>query len=670
MDVNRFLKYLVMLSVTICLVSCSDDNDMVLDARLSGYVLHGTSPVQESRVTLYRAAMSKGAEASVLGTAQTDTSGKFTILYRTPEDSQSVLYLLARGSTSVVELASVLGTPPVSSNAVVNERTTVATAFAMAQFIDGSNVGGSYPGLQNAAAMLQNLVDPESGNIGKVLDRFPNGASTITRDEVNSLSNLLASCVETPGDCASLFEEATTPGGLEPENTLQAAVNIAHFPWQNVAALFEISQSIDLYEPTLQAAPNAWVLALRFEGNGHELDGPGNIAFDADGNAWICNNYTYSSDPADPDVCGDNHLLKFTPAGGNFPGAPYQGGGLYGAGFGIIVDKDENVWIGNFGFSGSQCPVPPGGDENQSLLWKSVSKFSSDGSAVSPDGDLTVNPVIPGGYLSDEDARPQGMASDWDGNVWVVNCRSASVAKFVSGDPNQRVIYENVGLDEPFDVTIDPAGRAWVTSNNNHSLFRIDPDGTTQFMGNRVFQRPMGVASDSQGNIWVSNSGALNPPCGEHSAQSIIDFLSGISQDAPVPGASVTMVLPDGTPSTGSPYTGGGLYMPWGIAVDGNDNVFVANFNGRRLSHLCGADTSNCPPGFETGDPISPEGGYIFDGLVRNTGVQIDPSGNVWLANNWELVPLPTNPGGHQMAVFIGLAAPVKTPLIGPPRKP
>ena len=110
--------------------------------------------------------------------------------------------------------------------------------------------------------------------------------------------------------------------------------------------------------------------------------------------------------------------------------------------------------------------------------------------------------------------------------------------------------------------------------------------------------------------------------------------------------------------------------MPWGIAVDGNDNVFVANFNGKRLSYLCGANPSNCPPGFNTGDPISPDGGYTFDGLVRNTGVQIDPSGNVWLANNWEIVPAPTNPGGHQLVVFIGLAGPVKTPLIGPPERP
>ena len=55
---------------------------------------------------------------------------------------------------------------------------------------------------------------------------------------------------------------------------------------------------------------------------------------------------------------------------------------------------------------------------------------------------------------------------------------------------------------------------------------------------------------------------------------------------------------------------------------------------------------------------------------MRNTGVAIDPSGNVWLVNNWRMAPNPANPGGHQVVVFLGLAEPVRTPLIGAPRTP
>ena len=669
---NRFFHFLTVFSMVIAVGACSSDNDAPQrHTPLKGRVLHGELPIENSMVTLYRAGSTRDSAATPLGTAQTDSTGTFKLSFLLPGDPHAVLYLIAAGPPDTVKLASVLGVAPVSPEVVINERTTISTAYAMAQFVAGSDIGGTYPGLQNAAATLQNLVNIRNGDLALVLSRFPNGDATATMGKFNSLSNILAVCVETSAACTDLFELSASPEGSFPDNTLQAAVNIAHTPWrqENISDLYEYSRNSQVYEPTPDSAPDNWTLALRYEGNSQKLDGPGNIAFDGEGNAWVANNYTYSLDPLGH-VCGDDHLLKFTPTGEDFPGAPYQGGGLYGAGFGITLDHNGDVWVGNFGFTGTECPVPPGGNDNQELLWNSVSKFSSDGNAISPDGDLTVNPVIPGGYLSDEDARPQGMVSDKKGNVWVANCESASITKFVNGNPKQRKIYSNFGLDKPFDIAIDPMGNAWVTSNDNHSVYLIDTDDNTQFIDDSVFQRPMGIAGDSQGNMWVSNSGALDPPCGEHTPQSIIDFLKGISEDKPVPGASVSMIMQDRTPSAGSPYTGGGLYMPWGIAVDGNDNVFVANFNGKRLSYLCGVNSSNCPPGFNTGDPISPDGGYTFDGLVRNTGVQIDPSGNVWLANNWEIVPAPTNPGGHQLVVFIGLAAPVKTPLIGPPEKP
>jgi hypothetical protein len=53
---------------------------------------------------------------------------------------------------------------------------------------------------------------------------------------------------------------------------------------------------------------------------------------------------------------------------------------------------------------------------------------------------------------------------------------------------------------------------------------------------------------------------------------------------------------------------------------------------------------------------------------MRLTGIAIDPAGNVWVPNNWKRVPDLANPGGDGMIVFVGVAAPVKTPLIGPVR--
>src|SRR5262245_4724143 len=54
------------------------------------------------------------------------------------------------------------------------------------------------------------------------------------------------------------------------------------------------------------------------------------------------------------------------------------------------------------------------------------------------------------------------------------------------------------------------------------------------------------------------------------------------------------------------------------------------------IVQLCGVRTENCPPGFKTGDQISPPGGYVGGGLQMQTDIAVDPAGNVWSMNNWQ----------------------------------
>jgi hypothetical protein len=37
-----------------------------------------------------------------------------------------------------------------------------------------------------------------------------------------------------------------------------------------------------------------------------------------------------------------------------------------------------------------------------------------------------------------------------------------------------------------------------------------------------------------------------------------------------------------------------------------------------------------------TGDQISPPGGYVGGGLQMQTDIAVDPAGNVWAMNNWQ----------------------------------
>jgi hypothetical protein len=164
----------------------------------------------------------------------------------------------------------------------------------------------------------------------------------------------------------------------------------------------------------------------------------------------------------------------------------------------------------------------------------------------------------------------------------------------------------------------------------------------------------------------VSNSAILHLPCPGDGG----NFPPGEI------GGSVTLIHADGRVAPRAPFTGGGLAIPWGIAVDGDDNVWVANFGGgagtggsllSRLSLLCGTNPGSCPPGHRTGDPISPATGYTSDALDRVTGLAIDPSGNVWAVDNWKFDAQQNNPAGEAIVAFLGVAGPLATPLIGPP---
>jgi hypothetical protein len=144
-------------------------------------------------------------------------------------------------------------------------------------------------------------------------------------------------------------------------------------------------------------------------------------------------------------------------------------------------------------------------------------------------------------------------------------------------------------------------------------------------------------------------------------------------------GGSLTVLQPDGTEAKFSPVYGKGIYAPWAVSVDGNDNIWVSNFarDSAGIVQLCGFRTENCPPGTKTGDAISPPGGYVGGGLQLQVDVGIGPAGDVWVTNNWEDPAacygkaeegFSTRCGGQGVVIFFGMAKPVRAPLIGPAR--
>jgi streptogramin lyase len=579
-------------------------------ATLTGTVLTAGKPVGGSTVTLYA---SGPGSASPLGSATTDRQGEFTISYTTP-DGPAALYAIASGGTragSRLRLMSVVGGPSgVLPSVQISELTTVASAFALAQFLHGTAVTGASPGVENAAATAFNLADMQANKASFVLANPPNGLDTDTLAIFATLADALASCTTgSSADCDALFAAAAPPGGSRPSNTLDAALDIARNPTNHVRQVFKAATAT-AYEPALDEPPAAWVLLLKYTAGG--FDAPGNLAFDADGNVWANNNFL------PPGSTAGTQLTVLSPTGTPIMGSPLHGGGLDGAGFGIAIDPHGSVWVANYA-----------GD--------TISKFSSDGVPLSPAT----------GWGNVE--KPQGIAIDQQGTVWIPNLHDASVTRYPNGNPAASPPpTTGSGIEDPFDIATDGAGNAWVA--NDSAVTKIDPGGNLVAAVTGGGQKSgKGIAIDSVGNLWVSS----------------------------FEGQAVTEITSSGTVSGRSPIRSRSIDGPWGIAVDGDDNVWVADFLGDAIVELCGQNPSTCPRRADgharrTGDTISPAAtGYTNSGVQHLTCVQVDGAGNVWGCNNWSTgSSFAQFVGGDGVVELVGLAAPVKTPLIGPPQRP
>jgi hypothetical protein len=504
----------------------------------------------------------------------------------------------------------------------INEGTTVASAYALSRFLRGARVSGPAIGLRNAAATARGLADPATGRVGAILATAPNGTATDSLATFRTLADVLAGCTGgAPRDCRALFRAAAPPRGPAPRDTLAAAHAIALNPAHDVRRIHRLAKG-GAHGPLLTRAPSSWVLSLKHTAGG--FDGPGRMAFDSLGNIWVTNNFQ------PPGTGPGLYAVALDPTGRPRLGGAVGGGGVMGVWWGIAVDQRDRVWLSNFTGDDPNSFTSPafqGGD--------AAALFAMDGTALSgPDG-------ITAGNLR----APQGIAVDQRGNVYIANHLGPSVTMYPGGDPSQAKVITGGGLYKPFAVAVDGGGNVWVGNGAidagvQGSLTRISPDGQAAgpFTIGRM-RSPQGIAIDSAGDIWVA---------------SLVDD-------------NVTRVGPDGRVK--GRYRAPSLGGPWGVAIDGDDNVWVASFPDQKLTQLCGRRVANCPPGTRTGQPISPPlAGYTNGGLQHLTAVQIDQSGNVWVANNWENI-VPTV-GGDGLVEFIGAAAPVATPLIGPPRAP
>jgi hypothetical protein len=592
----------------------------------------GQQPISGSRVYLYASGssgygsypvslMTLGQSGVITdpvtgdGYVPSDANGGFTITgdWSCVHDSDQVFVLALGGNPGLdagtnnkaIALMAAVGTCGglnASSFIFVSEVSTVAAAAALQQFlIDASRLGSSPTngsGLANAFATVGNLADLASGT---ALATTPGGNGTVPQATLNTLANILATCVNTTNSlssgCSALFSAATPSGGFEPFDTLTAALSILQNPANNVAALYALPPPSAPFQPSLASAPNDWTIGITYVVSPNETS-LADVEIDASGNVWTTSCASCASSGA------TDTIIELSPTGSVLSGTGFTGSGSIHNPFVLAVDSSGSIWVTNNTLGSAPA---------------NVTKLTSAGT------------LVPGFPVEGGVNGPVGIAIDTLGAAWVANANDSTIAKFANdGTLLSGGGYTSPGFAYPAYVAIDTAGEVWVTGFSSSSLLKLAGDGTVLsgpgagYTGGGL-NFPNGVAIDGSGRVWVSNVGL---------------FPSTISK----------------FDDTGTPKTGPDGY---GIGVHGYSSLISIDGAGTLWSATCDANCGTAGPGAvvhmaANGATLTPSSGYLDSGFDSPFAQAIDSSGNLWVANGV----------GNSITELVGVAAPVKTPTV------
>lgn len=206
--------------------------------------------------------------------------------------------------------------------------------------------------------------------------------------------------------------------------------------------------------------------------------------------------------------------------------------------------------------------------------------------------------------------RPEGVAVDGLGNVYVADTSNGVVRQICAGDADcpaghiRTLVGPTVGHDDLGlirDVAVDQLGNLFLTSSNHriveYCVAHADcPAGTVRTVAGTGVRghsgdgglaveakigRPFSVSVDSTGNVFFADRAnhCIRKVCGGDA-----ECAAGMIQTVAGTGAQA------GYSGDGMPAVEALLSAPQGVEVDHLGNLFVADTGNRRVRHVCAGD--------------------------------------------------------------------------------
>ncbi|MEI6715941.1 MAG: immunoglobulin domain-containing protein [Verrucomicrobiota bacterium] len=227
---------------------------------------------------------------------------------------------------------------------------------------------------------------------------------------------------------------------------------------------------------------------------------------------------------------------------------------------------------------------------------------------------------------------PVGVAADGLGNVYVADYNkirkitSDGVVSTLAGSGDYGSVDgpgSTASFSNPYGVAVDGLGNVYVADYNNHKIRKITSDGAVSTLAGSgdygsadgpgstaSFSYPRGVAADGLGNVYVADYNKIR----KITSAGVVSTVAGSGDYGSVDG-------PGSTASFSNPY---------GVAVDGLGNVYVADFNKIRKITSSGVVSTLAGSG-NAGDADGPGSSASFH---QPKGVAVDGLGNVYVADS------------------------------------